>query len=108
MQQPSVGTGVAVQEEHRLGNSLNSDAARIIPNPAINYATLHYSLTEANFVRVELFSLLGQRMNTIFEGKQLAGEHTLSLPLQNIPRGVYVCRLWVGETSKSLRLIVGD
>ena len=105
--EPLCGTRVAVQDRVPFGNTFNSNAARIVPNPATNYATLQYSLTKAHFVRVELFSLLGQRMSTVFEGKQLSGEHTLSLSLHNIPKGVYICRVWVDEMSKSLMVIVG-
>lgn len=77
------------------------------PNPAREQATLVLNLVQAEQVRVELWSLTGQRLYAV-EQMQAAGEQVYALPVADLASGVYVVRL-TGERgqSQSIRLTVG-
>jgi hypothetical protein len=84
----------------------NDAAFEVFPNPASNSALLRYTLQTAQSVRLDVFSMLGERVATIEEGMRSAGTHTLNCPVENFAQGVYSCRLLVGQETKTLLLRV--
>ncbi len=59
------------------------------PNPFGGRTTLAYSLPSDGSVTLELFSMLGSKVKTLINGKQLAGDHSFSLDGTLIQPGVY-------------------
>ncbi len=70
----------------------------IYPNPFNPTTRIVYELPRSSEVRLELFNLLGQRMATLFSGKQSAGRHVLDFRADpQLPGGIYFLRLSNGE-----------
>ncbi len=76
-------------------NSTKYDALQssIQPNPANSRARLTYTLTSGGRVTVELWNSLGQKVMQIFEGVQYAGEQRVEVNLDDVPTGMYLCRI---------------
>ncbi len=78
----------------------------IFPNPASNKATLRYELTDKQLITVELLDNTGGLFKTVLWETQLAGEHQVTLPVQEIPSGIYYCRLKSAQQIEVKKLVV--
>ncbi|MXX37439.1 MAG: T9SS type A sorting domain-containing protein, partial [Gemmatimonadetes bacterium] len=67
------------------------------PNPFNSETVLSYTLPTAADIRLEVFTLSGQRVAVLHEGFQAAGYHTLSLDAAGLASGVYLYRLTTPE-----------
>jgi len=65
------------------------------PNPARARSTLRYTLRRSGAVTAALYDALGRRIRTLASGRQAAGEHALSVPVEGLPAGAYFVRLRV-------------
>lgn len=77
--------------------------ARVTPNPASGKAFLSYTLPNAGMVTVELWNMLGQHASTLSSGYQASGEHRLDIAFDDLPSGMYVCRIQSSENAFSAR-----
>lgn len=85
----------------------SDDAAfEVLPNPVSHSAVLRYTLKSAQSVRLDIFSMLGERIATLDEGARPAGTHSLNWSVGNIAQGVYSCRLQIGQDWQTLLLYV--
>lgn len=48
------------------------------PNPFVDQTTIEYALPQAEFVTIEIFNVLGQRVRTLVRDEQDAGYHRIS------------------------------
>ncbi|MFV1884813.1 MAG: zinc-dependent metalloprotease [Balneola sp.] len=63
------------------------------PNPFNPATTITYSLRQAEEIRLEVFNIQGQKVATLFEGRQQAGDHEVQFDASNLSSGVYMYRL---------------
>jgi hypothetical protein len=63
------------------------------PNPFNAQTTISYSLAEPGPVTLTIYNLLGQKVATLFDGIQPAGEHKAVWDASNMTSGVYFARL---------------
>ena len=77
------------------------------PNPARGATTLAFTVAEAGDARIELYNLLGQRVQVVFEGPVSPdAEQTVRLDVSALAPGVYVARLQSGPTQSVQRVTV--
>ena len=90
-------TGAVVQQYEinveRTGTLATTALNPSYPNPFNSETTLSYTLPTASDIRLEVFTLSGQRVAVLHEGFQAAGYHTLSMDASNLASGVYLYRL---------------
>ena len=67
------------------------------PNPFNSETILSYTLPTAADIRLEVFTLSGQRVAILHEGLQAAGYHTIALDASDLASGVYLYRLTTPE-----------
>ncbi len=67
------------------------------PNPFNSETILSYTLPTASDIRLEVFTLNGQRVAVLHEGFQAAGYHTISMDASAWASGVYLYRLTTPE-----------
>jgi hypothetical protein len=63
------------------------------PNPFNSTTVINYQLPTQSTVKLVLFNLLGQVVETIVDQKQDAGYYSISVNLQNFSSGIYFYRL---------------
>lgn len=84
-------------EEHPTEFSLHQN----YPNPFNPTTQIEFSLAQSTSVRLEVYSLLGQRVSTLIDGNVSMGNHTVSFDGKNLSSGIYIYRLTTPEYSQS-------
>jgi len=81
------------------------------PNPFHEKTILTYSLDRSGFVAVMISDLMGKPIRTIRTEYEQAGEHVATWSGDDefgtsVPAGIYVCRLFNGETTLSRTIVL--
>jgi photosystem II stability/assembly factor-like uncharacterized protein len=105
--QPAQAAGIT--EPPELARGWRGLAVDALPNPILSRATFSLSLGETSPVTLELFDLLGRRVDTIFRGTLTAGTHRVWWERRNEPNGIYWCRLSVeGGQTFACRVVLAN
>ncbi len=95
-------TGIADENSpDQIGYGLKN-----FPNPFNSLTTVDYQLTAETNVIVAIYSLLGQRVVTLFEGNLEAGQHSITWDASDLPSGVYFARLEAGENTETIKMVL--
>ncbi len=97
-------SGVRVTEDVELPQRISY--LKSYPNPFNALTTLQYDLLQSSGITIEICNIVGQRVATLFEGIQQAGEHTLTWDASGFPSGVYFARLEAGKDSESIKVVL--
>lgn len=76
------------------------------PNPFNATTTIGYSLPQESEVSLSIYNLLGQRIETLFEGTQYPGEHAITWDASYLPSGIYFSRLRIESATKSVKMLL--
>jgi hypothetical protein len=76
------------------------------PNPFNATTRLSYMLPDPGPASIHIYNLLGQHVDTVFEGEQQAGRHSLIWDAGHLPSGVYFARLEAEEYSQSIKMVL--
>ena len=100
-----IGSGIV--RSTRVAQSVPTALSlNIFPNPAAQQAKISYAIPTAEFITIELFNELGQKILTLMNGNQSAGEYQIDQGLGKIPNGMYFVRLSTPDGNAVERLIV--
>jgi len=80
------------------------------PNPFRHETTIQYYLPEDSGVNVEIYSIYGSLIRSLFTGHHLTGSHTLRWNGKDedgnpVSSGVYICRITTPETTVCSRIV---
>jgi hypothetical protein len=75
------------------------------PNPFYDQTTIRYSLSHDSHIRLAIFDIYGKEVKEILDQDKTAGIYTLELQLEDLPSGVYICRLHTENKIESSRMI---
>ncbi len=78
-----------------------------MPNPFRDETMLRYALPRAAHVTLAVYNVAGQKVATLVDGDEPAGERTAAFRAGTLPAGTYFARLTVGgeQVVRSLRLV---
>ncbi|MBD3168186.1 MAG: T9SS type A sorting domain-containing protein [candidate division Zixibacteria bacterium] len=76
------------------------------PNPFNAATVLSYNLPHESNVTVEVFNLAGQKVVTLVEGVQQAGEHSVSWDASTAPSGVYFARMESDAGTDNIKMVL--
>ncbi len=76
------------------------------PNPFNPSTTISYSLPQAGMVKLEIYNLLGQKLETLVNEYQATGEHQLRWQSGVLPSGIYFYKFQAGKYSETKKLIL--
>jgi len=76
------------------------------PNPSSGALRLRYSILDTRYLILEIYSSDGVKAKTLFAGKQQPGHHEMGVDLGNLPDGLYLVRLQVGEMAETVKVIL--
>jgi hypothetical protein len=76
------------------------------PNPFNPSTVINYRLSESDQVSLKIFDVLGSERRTLFNQRQMAGDHSVIFNASGFPSGVYFYRLQVGTRVETRRLMI--
>jgi hypothetical protein len=87
LRQSLTATGPGLEAPVRFSLSANH------PNPFNSSTIIQYVLPEASEVTIEVYDILGRRVETLAQEAQQAGYHQVTWDAQGCSSGLYFCRI---------------
>lgn len=90
-------------------NELNAQGyalGNIFPNPAEGNATLEFALPKTENVKVQVYNVVGQLVNTVANGTYASGKHTVNINAEGMKPGVYFYTIQAGNFTQTKRFSV--
>jgi len=82
------------------------DLMQNFPNPFNGFTEIQYALPEDGRIQLDLFDIRGHLIETLYNGKQRAGYHSVEWNSDDVPSGVYVCRIKNDHVSLVCKMMV--
>jgi hypothetical protein len=76
------------------------------PNPFNASTMIEYGLPESGPVKVDIFDILGRKIQTLVDETQSAGYHQAIWKADNVPSGTYFYRIQTGEKSQTKKCLL--
>ena len=74
------------------------------PNPFNAQTTIRYELPKSSQVMLDIYDILGRKVQTLYDGPQTAGEHTVIFLDNELASGVYFYKLTTGNNTYTQRM----
>jgi hypothetical protein len=90
-------------------NSIDADDVEVsvYPNPVTELGIINFTLPQSENVTVDLYNMLGQKVQAIKSGFMAAGvKQTAAIDAANLTEGVYLLKVTAGETSITERVVI--
>ncbi|MBX3043024.1 MAG: SBBP repeat-containing protein [Candidatus Kapabacteria bacterium] len=96
-------------EEHKIEGVTSVDdfeaagfnLSQNYPNPAENVTAIDFYLPEVSNVKIEIYSILGEKIMTILDDSNLGiGNYMINLPTNTLESGSYIYRMTTNNLSK--------
>jgi hypothetical protein len=97
-EQSGVENNIALPENHKLITAY--------PNPFNAATTIKYYLPSESETRLSIYNLLGQKIETLFEGVENPGEHALTWDASHLPSGIYFARLETRCRTENVKMVL--
>jgi hypothetical protein len=89
-----------------LKENKNAASFTVYPNPVKDKATVTFTLSSNEQVRLELVDITGKIVQEIDDRNRAAGEHKIQLRTAELKNGVYFCKVTAGSKSFTKRIII--
>jgi hypothetical protein len=76
------------------------------PNPFNPTTTIKYSLTKSAYVTIEIYDLLGRKVETLFDAQEQAGYHQIIWNGDRVSSGIYFYRIQAGDFSETKKMLL--
>lgn len=76
------------------------------PNPFNNQTKINFDITENNFYKLEIYNVLGQKLEMIFNQSFQTGSYSIQYDSQFLSTGIYVFKLSSDESAESKILTI--
>jgi hypothetical protein len=98
-------------EEHVIGLPETFKLRQSYPNPFNASAEIRYQIPERNHVTLEVFNILGQRVQALVDGNQEAGEYSVLWNGRDshgteVSTGIYFCTMRAGEFYQTRKMVL--
>jgi hypothetical protein len=76
------------------------------PNPFNPSTTIGFSLPKASQVKINIYNMIGELVETLAEGTFEQGYHSIAFNAASIPSGTYVYRLESGDFVQVKKMVL--
>ncbi|MEM8484023.1 MAG: T9SS type A sorting domain-containing protein [Bacteroidota bacterium] len=95
---------VAIDDEVLADNRF--ELATNFPNPFQSQTTIPYTLPTASAVKLVVYNVLGQEVQTLIDQFQPAGNYSVTFQADSLPSGLYLYTLEAGSNRQTRRMTV--
>jgi len=79
---------------------------KIFPVPASTTVWLRYHISDIRYLICDLFDISGTKIHELVHETQMSGEYEIQLDVKDLPDGLYIVRMQVGEIVQYKKLLV--
>ncbi|MBN2828782.1 MAG: T9SS type A sorting domain-containing protein, partial [Candidatus Cloacimonetes bacterium] len=97
---------LAVSNEEHVNNIPNVIDVNNYPNPFNPQTSIAYTLKNSGDVKLSVYNVKGQKVDTLVNERQTAGEHTIVWDATSNASGVYFLRLESGSNSVTRKMMM--
>ncbi len=102
-----LGNPTGIEEEHTVQEDSKSFITlSAIPNPFNSSTTLNYYLLKSSEVKIEVYNLIGQKVQTLIDAKKPDGLYNYLWEPVDLPSGVYFVMLKTDIGSEMIKVIL--
>ncbi len=76
------------------------------PNPFNPTTMIKYTLPKSEKIKIEIFNLIGQKIETLFNKYVSAGSHEIEFTAKDLPSGVYLYKISAGKFQQFKKMII--
>ena len=76
------------------------------PNPFNPLTTITYSIGKPGHVTIEVYNILGQKVETLFEGHREAGKYSVRWDASGLANGIYIAALKAGGITRTEKMML--
>jgi hypothetical protein len=77
----------------------------IFPNPFTGQLSIEFNLPQTTMVSIQIFNAMSAKVAELHYGQLPAGQQQFTWHAGHLPRGVYLCRVQVGEQTRTQKII---
>lgn len=85
-----------INDQHNLIFKDEIDLYQNFPNPFNSSTIIQFQLAQENKIRIELYNILGEKIQTIVEGFYSRGMHSINFSSDKLPSGIYLYKMETG------------
>jgi hypothetical protein len=97
---------VAVENENDLGKPKEFSLSQNYPNPFNPSTIVQYAIPTASNVKIEIFSVTGEKVATLVDGFKSEGYYEVSFDASGLPSGLYLYRISAGTFVQTRKMIL--
>lgn len=101
-----VETATTTEEVNITEQSNQIELRQNYPNPFNPTTQISYSIPRSENVVVEVFNVMGQRVVTLFSGRQSPGLHSVTFDASSLSSGIYIYRLTAGNITETKKMLL--
>lgn len=96
---------VGIDDNENIGIS-NYSLSQNYPNPFNPATIIEYKIPESNFVEIKIYDVLGKEIATLVDEFKTEGIYEAQFTTNNLPSGIYIYRMNVGNFSETKKMIL--
>ena len=82
------------------------DLCQNYPNPFNPATIIAFKIPRQEKVKIEVFNLLGQKIETLINKHMTAGSYDVEFNAKNLPSGIYIYRIIAGKFQDAKKMIL--
>jgi hypothetical protein len=86
-------------------NEITNLESTVYPNPFTDQTTISYTLPNKSKVNIEVYSFIGEKVETLVNETKTAGKHNAIFSTTNMAKGIYFIRVTAGNQQKTMKVI---
>lgn len=89
-----------------LGLPTEFSLSQNYPNPFNPETVIGYALPVTGEVNISIYNAIGEKITTLVDGMKEAGNHQVSFNADNLPSGLYFCRMTAGKFTTTRKMML--
>ena len=98
--------GVITSVESKIAAASGFYLHQNFPNPFNPETTIRFDLEEPNYVRLEIYNILGEKAATVAEAEFSAGPHKVAFSGSELPSGIYFYKVEIGNFAEIKKMVL--
>jgi|GEM_PF-6039414 len=95
-----------VNEESNITTPKKFALLQNYPNPFNPSTTISFQLSEAGYVKLKVYDILGRKIITLVDGRQSVGMHKINFNSNNLPSGIYIYIITANKKSLTRKMML--